>query len=80
MEKYTLIITEKPDAAQRIAQALDHEGKPKKIEEKGVPYFLAHRGRKLVVVPASDTYTRLFTKGEEETTIPFLALSGHHGM
>ncbi|KPV63786.1 MAG: Reverse gyrase [Candidatus Bathyarchaeota archaeon BA2] len=52
MEKYTLIITEKPDAAQRIAQALDSKGKPKKVEENGVPYFLAHRNRKLVVVPA----------------------------
>jgi len=52
MEKYTLIITEKPDAAQRIAEALDYGGKPKKVEENGVPYFLAHRERKIVVVPA----------------------------
>jgi len=52
MEKYTLIITEKPDAAQRIAQALDQKGKPKKMEEKNVPYFLAHRDNPLVVVPA----------------------------
>jgi len=52
METYTLIITEKPDAAQRIAQALDYEGKPKKVEERGVPYFLALRDKKLVVVPA----------------------------
>lgn len=52
MEKYTLIITEKPDAAQRIAQALDQKGKPKKVEEKNVPYFLAKRDKPLVVVPA----------------------------
>jgi len=52
MEKYTLIITEKPDAAQRIAQALDHKGKPKKVEEKNVPYFLVKRDKPLVVVPA----------------------------
>ena len=52
MEKYTLIITEKPDAAQRIAQALDQKGKPKKVEEKNVPYFLAERDKPLVVVPA----------------------------
>jgi len=52
MEKYTLIITEKPDAAQRIAQALDQKGKPEKMEEKNVPYFLAHRDKPLVVVPA----------------------------
>jgi len=64
MEKYTLIITEKPDAAQRIAQALDHTGKPKKIEEKGVPYFLAHRDRKLVVVPAlGHLYTVVHERG-----------------
>jgi DNA topoisomerase-1 len=52
MEKYTLIITEKPNAAQRIAQALDQKGKPKKMEEKNVPYFLAKRDKPLVVVPA----------------------------
>lgn len=34
MEKYTLIITEKPDAARRIAQALDYKGKPKKMEKQ----------------------------------------------
>jgi len=52
MEKYTLIITEKPDAAQRIAEALDSKGKPKKAEEKTVPYFMANRDKPLVVVPA----------------------------
>jgi len=52
MEKYTLIITEKPDAARRIAQALDQKGKPKKVEEKNVPYFLAKRDKPLVVVSA----------------------------
>jgi len=52
MEKYTLVITEKPDAARRIAKALDSQGKPERVEEDGVPYFLADRDRKLVVVPA----------------------------
>jgi DNA topoisomerase-1 len=52
MEKYTLIITEKPDAAQRIAQALDQNGKPKKMEEKNVPYYIAQRDKPLVIVPA----------------------------
>jgi len=52
MEKYALIVTEKPDAARRIAKALDSEGKPERVEENGVPYFLADRDRKLVVVPA----------------------------
>jgi len=52
MEKYTLIVTEKPDAAQRIAEALDLNGKPKKAEEKNVPYFMAQRDKPLVIVPA----------------------------
>ena len=52
MEKYTLIITEKPNAAKRIAQALDQKGKPKRVEEKNVSYFLAKRDKLLVVVSA----------------------------
>jgi DNA topoisomerase IA len=35
MGKYTLIITEKPDVAQKIASALDLEEKPRKIKRKG---------------------------------------------
>jgi len=66
MGKYTLIITEKPNAAQRVAKALDHKEKPKKIEEKGVPYFVAHRGeKKLVVAPAlGHLYTIVQTQGK----------------
>ncbi len=52
MEKYTLIITEKPDAANRIATALDAEGKPKKAVNNGVPYYQAYRDGNIVVVPA----------------------------
>ena len=52
MKNYTLIVTEKPDAAKRIAVALDRQGKPKQLKENGVPYFVASRDRKLVVVPA----------------------------
>lgn len=52
MEKYTLIITEKPDAANRIATALDEDGKPKKTVANGVPYYHAYRGGNIVVVPA----------------------------
>jgi DNA topoisomerase-1 len=50
--KYTLIITEKPDAAARIAAALDANGKPRRISDHGVPYFEAKRYKDLVVVPA----------------------------
>jgi DNA topoisomerase-1 len=50
--KYTLIITEKPDAASRIASALDAGGKPEKMQENGVPYYVAKRSEDIVVVPA----------------------------
>jgi len=50
--KYTLIITEKPNAASRIASALDAEGKARKIVENGVPYYVAKRSEDIVVAPA----------------------------
>lgn len=62
MEKYTLIITEKPDAAQRIASALDMKGKAKKMEDNGVPYYVAKRDKEIVVVPALG---HLYTVSEE---------------
>jgi DNA topoisomerase-1 len=52
LEKYTLVITEKPDAANRIALALDVDGKPKKAVSNGVPYYQAYRDGNIVVVPA----------------------------
>ena len=52
MDKYTLIVAEKPDAAQRIAEALDLRGKPEKAETNHVPYFLATRDRPLVIISA----------------------------
>lgn len=52
MQTYTLIITEKPDAAQRIAEALDKEGKPTRTEQKTVPYFTLNRDKPIIIVPA----------------------------
>jgi len=52
LAKYTLIVTEKPDVAARIAAALDMEGKPSRLLEHGVPYYEATRDKNLVVVPA----------------------------
>jgi DNA topoisomerase-1 len=62
MGNYTLIITEKPDAAQRIASALDIQGKTRKMEEKGVPYYVAKRDKEIIVVPAIG---HLYTVAEE---------------
>ena len=47
-----MIITEKPDAASRIAMALDKDGKAKKIFDCGVPYYQAYRNGDIIVVPA----------------------------
>ncbi len=52
MGNCTLVITEKPDAARRIAQALDAAAKPKRMAENGVPYYVAWRDGRIVVVPA----------------------------
>jgi DNA topoisomerase-1 len=52
LQKYTLIITEKPDAASRIASALDAEGKAEKMVENSVPYYVAKRSEDIIVVPA----------------------------
>ncbi len=52
MKNYTLIITEKPDTARRIALALDRNQDAKRINEKGVSYYLARRDKDIVVVPA----------------------------
>jgi DNA topoisomerase-1 len=62
MEKYTFVITEKPDAAHRIALALDIKERPKKMEENGVPYYVAERDREIVVVSALG---HLYTVAEE---------------
>ncbi len=52
LRSYTLIITEKPDAASRIASALDTEGKAKKKVKNGIPFYIAKRSGPIVVVPA----------------------------
>ncbi len=46
---YELIITEKPSAARKIADALA-DGKPIKENLKGVPYYLITRGNRDIVV------------------------------
>lgn len=52
MNKYTLIIAEKPDAAERIAYALDERERPRKLMNNGVPCYVAKRDAEIVVVPA----------------------------
>jgi DNA topoisomerase-1 len=64
-KKYTLLVTEKPDAANRIATALDTQGKPKKAFTNGVPYYEAYRDGNIVVVPALG---HLYTVTSKERT------------
>jgi len=52
MGKYTLIITEKPDAARRIASALEMSQKARRMEDNGVPYYLVTRDKEIAIVPA----------------------------
>ena len=53
MKKYTLIISEKPDAANRIAVALDNKGKPKRETINGVPFFVVNSGDREIVVASA---------------------------
>lgn len=65
MKNQTLIITEKPDSARRIALALDLIGKPKKTTENGISYYIARRDREIVIVPAiGHLYTVAAKKSE----------------
>jgi DNA topoisomerase-1 len=70
MEKYTLIITEKPDAAQRIASALDEEEKPRKMEENGVPYYVAQCDKRIVIVPAVGHLYTVAAENKERNLYP----------
>lgn len=63
--KHVLIITEKPDAAERIAVALDRNRKPTRKSEGILPYFIAIRDKNLIIVPALG---HLYTVGEEKET------------
>ncbi|MDR2720398.1 MAG: DNA topoisomerase I, partial [Nitrososphaerota archaeon] len=69
MKKYTLIISEKPDAANRIAVALDDKGKTIRKTKRGVPFFVAKNGEREIVVASAlgHLYTVASTKKGEWT-------------
>ena len=60
---YELIITEKPNAASKIAAALA-EGKPVKKGEKGVPYYDITYGKKDIIVACAVGH--LYTVAEKD--------------
>ncbi len=52
MSELTFVITEKPNAAQRIAVALDKLHNPRRMNKNGVPYYEAQRDSRILIVPA----------------------------
>ena len=63
LESYILVITEKPDAAARIARALDADGRPTKKIDNGVPFYVATRNKEIVIVPSMG---HLYTVGDQK--------------
>ncbi len=61
---YTLVITEKPDAANRIAAALDMQGNPKRNLSNGVPYYEVYSDGWIVIVPALGHLYTLMSKNK----------------
>jgi DNA topoisomerase-1 len=53
LKEYTLIISEKPDAANRIATALDDNGRTIRETDNGVPFFAAKNGDKEIIVASA---------------------------
>ena len=46
----TLIVCEKPDAAARVARALDEDGDPGRVDKQGVPVYEAHSRHETIFV------------------------------
>jgi DNA topoisomerase I len=46
----TLIICEKPDAAARVARALDDDNDPRRTDTRGVPVYESRRGKETIFV------------------------------
>jgi DNA topoisomerase-1 len=62
----TLIVTEKPDAALHLAEALTSNQKPKKVSIEGVPFFEVQRdGERILVCSALGHLYAVAAKGAE---------------
>src|SRR5437870_7825560 len=46
----TLIMCEKPDAAARVARALDEDGDPGRIDKQGVPVYESHNRQETILI------------------------------
>lgn len=62
----TLVVTEKPDAALHVAEALSVEGKPKKVNVDGVPFYEVEKNdERILVCSALGHLYAVATKGKE---------------
>lgn len=62
---YTLVITEKPTAAEKIASALS-EGSVKRSKNKGVDYYKITRGGRDIVVAPAVGHLFILSEGEKK--------------
>lgn len=62
---YTLIVTEKPTAAARLAEALSG-GEAKKLDRDGAPYYRFKRGNKEIVVAPAVGHLFVLTEADEK--------------
>ncbi len=70
-ERTVLVLCEKPDAAVRVARALDEKGKPFERKMNGVPYFEAkRRDEQLIIVPALGHLYAVAPKVRDRNTYP----------
>jgi len=65
-----LIISEKPTAARRIAEALDDEGAPEGFRERGVPYYVARKGKQDLIVVSALGHLYSIAQKEGKWTYP----------
>lgn len=70
-KNHALIITEKPSAAKRIAEALDSKHTPKENTDGGVPYYTVRRDRDIIVVPALGHLYTVAEEKKEKGNYPF---------
>ncbi len=69
IKDYTLIITEKPQAAAKIAAALS-EGKDKKITNAGVSYYELERNNKKIIIGCAVGHLFSVAQTKKETGYP----------
>ena len=72
----TLIVTEKPDAALHVAEALGEKRTPKRISVGGVPFFEVEKGGDRIVVCSAlgHLYAVASKGGQAESSVSSLGL------